>query len=439
MMVDPSVANEAVLFFEGDSISKEMTYSEFEAVLDGVVGLNDLAGDQVSAAYVHVNGHLKVSACVLFKINFDRLGFADKSWNIPLRHLADTAARGPDMGAGPIRLACKSQCSVSWHQPQLWDPVMTAHNNTFAKIHDAVANNRLCLPTTGEPEFLDSAFATENQWTMAEVPLSAASESAQPLKEPPVLSVDESFDGTYVDDQELGLTESLLEALESAHRKKMASLIRQQHLHVKTMQNEHQQELAKLKLNYEQSLQQLEIDVARLANLHESLHSQNIALREQNEAQRRQLETFKKTRNIELQKAEAYEKQQVDALRSQYEELMAQRVAEETAKLKEQIELRNMELMHRHEVAKKLREELCDLRRDKLRLVNDGGDKFLDRLEALGISFIAFHPGAGRISILLKDMGAYMENPIGFAADRCLVSEEHYRVWLEHYHNPVCQ
>ena len=118
---------------------------------------------------------------------------------------------------------------------------------------------------------------------------------------------------------------------------------------------------------------------------------------------------------------------------------MKQRIAEETAKLREDIELRNMELIHRHEVAKKLREELCDLRRDKLRLVNEGGDKFLERLEALGVSFIAFHPGAGHISIALKDMGAYMENPIGYAADRCLVSEDHYRLWLDHYNNPICR
>ncbi|HET8704925.1 MAG TPA: chromosome partitioning protein ParA, partial [Pseudomonadales bacterium] len=86
-----------------------------------------------------------------------------------------------------------------------------------------------------------------------------------------------------------------------------------------------------------------------------------------------------------------------------------------------------------------LREELTLLRKDKIRLVNAGADKFLEKLESLGVSFIAFHPGAGHISIPLADMAQYMENPIAYAANRCLVSEEHYRQWLTHYQKPCCQ
>jgi hypothetical protein len=90
-------------------------------------------------------------------------------------------------------------------------------------------------------------------------------------------------------------------------------------------------------------------------------------------------------------------------------------------------------------VAKQLREELCQLRKDKIRLLNQGADKFLERLESLGVSFIAFHPGAGHISVQLKDMSEYMENPIAFAASKCLVTEDHYRKWLAHYQSPLCQ
>ena len=469
MMVDPSVATEAILFFDRKGVSKEMTYSEFEAVLDGVVGINDLAGEDVRAAYVMVNGHLKVVAAVLFLISFDRQGYADKSWNIPLRHLADSSGRGPDMGAGPIRLACKSQCPVKWQQDKLWDPVMSAGNNTFVKMRDAIANNRLCLPTisTSDRGTFAASTESENKWTMGDAeqesrqraPL-APGHSRKPgrASQPPTLHQEsDNFDAaSYMadfdelddsfmegmddfDDDDMGLMESQIAALETAHRKKIASLIRQQRLHVKTLENEYQQKIAKLKLGYEKHIQKQDIEVARLTNQHESLHSQNLALREQNEAQRRQLEAFKRTRELEMQKFELKEREQTDALRKQYTELMEQRIAEETAKLREDVELRNMELIHRHEVAKKLREELCDLRRDKLRLVNEGGDKFLERLEALGVSFIAFHPGAGHISITLKDMGAYMENPIAYAADRCLVSEDQYRIWLDHYNNPICK
>ena len=32
-----------------------------------------------------------------------------------------------------------------------------------------------------------------------------------------------------------------------------------------------------------------------------------------------------------------------------------------------------------------------------------------------------------------------MENPIAFAARKCLVTEDHYRAWLAHYESPTCQ
>lgn len=432
-MRDSAYSNEAVLFFEKGQVTKEMTYSEFEAILDGVVGLNDFAGEKLKAAFVIVNGRLKATAVVLFTVTFDRQGFADKAWNLPLRHLADTGGSGPDLGAGPVKLSCKSQCSVSWHTGMLWDPDLSPKTNTFTRIREAITANRLHLQTSVESEPVASPQGMQPppNWGVAPAPAQPASGWTSPGSEPPTLQP--GWGG--VDDS--GLTESQLAALESEHRKKIAALIKQQRLHIQTLTSESQQTLAATKLNYEKDLQIAKIEVARLRSEHESLHSQNMALREQNEAQRKQFESLKKSHELESQAAQRNE-QQVDALRKEYSELMEQKIQEATAKLKEDIELRNMELMYRHEVAKQLREELCQLRKDKIRLVNEGGDKFLERLENLGVSFIAFHPGAGHISIPLADMSEYMENPIAYAANKCLVSEDHYRHWLTHYQKPEC-
>lgn len=435
-MLDSAYSNEAVLFFEKDQVSKEMTWSEFEAILDGVVGINDFAGEKVQAAFVLVSGRLKVNGVVLFTIGFDRQGFADRSWNLPLRHLVDTGGTGPDLGAGPIKLACKSQCSVAWHAGMLWDPDLSPRTNTFARVRDAIAENRLHLPTVSEPEAVPMMSMSQRppvNWGVmpgapgAPVPTGWGA-APVPGMMPPTL--------TPAWEADSGLSEAQLMALESEHRNKIAALIKQQRLHIQTLTRDNQQNLASTKLQYEKELQLAKIEIARLRSEHESLHSQNMALREQNEAQRKQLETLKKSRELEVQNAQQAE---IDSLRKQYEQLMEQKIQEATAKLKEDIELRNMELLYRHEVAKQLREELCQLRKDKIRLVNEGGDKFLERLENLGISFIAFHPGAGHISVTLAEMGAYMENPIAYAADKCLVSEEHYRRWLAHYQKPECQ
>lgn len=431
-MRDSAYSNEAIVFFEDGDVSKEMTYSEFEAILDGVVGMDDFAGDTIKAAFVVVNSKLKVSAAVLFKIAFDRQGYADRSWNLPLRHLADNGGSGPDLGAGAIKLACKSQCPVAWHSAALWDPDMSPKSNTFVRIRDAIAANKLCLPTQSDPEPPVVQPQTQKappNWGMPAAPRAPGFSQGHSGD-----SIDFGWDG---DDS--GLTESQLAALEQEHRNKIAALIKQQRLHIQTLKNEAQQTLQTTRLSLEKELELSRQEVSRLRSEHESLHAQNIALREQNEAQRKQMETIKRTRELEMQSAQQSEKAGVEALRKQYEQQMQQRIQEETAKLKEDIELRNMELMYRHDVAKQLREELTQLRKDKIRLVHEGGDKFLERLEALGVSFIAFHPGAGHVSILLSEMPSYMENPIAYAANKCLVSEEHYRTWLEHYQKPECQ
>ncbi len=432
-MRDAAYSNEAVLFFEKDRVSKEMTYSEFEAILDGVVGLNDFAGEKIKAAFVVVNGRLKPTGVVLFSVGFDRQGFADKAWNLPLRHLADTGGSGPDLGAGPIKLSCKSQCSVAWHTGMMWDPDLTPKANTFVRIREAIAENRLHFQAVEETEVAapQPAMATPPNWGVTAGARPAGTQRNNPGQEPT------ASHGGWTGMDDAGLTESQLDALEYEHRRKIAALIKQQRLHIQTLSNESQQNLATTKLNYEKELQIAKIEVARLRSEHESLHGQNMALREQNEAQRKQLDAMKKSHELESQAVQRNE-QQLGALRKEYNDLMQQKIQEATAKLKEDIELRNMELMYRHEVAKQLREELCQLRKDKIRLVNEGGDKFLERLEHLGVSFIAFHPGAGHISIPLGDMGEYMENPIAYAANKCLVSEEHYRHWLTHYQKPEC-
>ncbi|MBV1921076.1 MAG: chromosome partitioning protein ParA, partial [Pseudomonadales bacterium] len=144
-MVDTRASVEAVFCFDENGICKEMMYTEFEAILDGVVGLNEFAGDTIRSAFVVINGALQVESCVLFTIAFDRQGFASKSWNLPLRHLAETAGAGPNLGAGPIRLSCKSQCSVAWHHADMWDPDMTPKGNSFIRIRDTAKANKLCI------------------------------------------------------------------------------------------------------------------------------------------------------------------------------------------------------------------------------------------------------------------------------------------------------
>ena len=83
-------ASEAVLFFgdEGAGVHKSMLYTDFESIVDHMVGIPDYAGKTIKGAYCGVDGQLNVVAAVLFLLDFNEDGMADRAWNIPLRHLA---------------------------------------------------------------------------------------------------------------------------------------------------------------------------------------------------------------------------------------------------------------------------------------------------------------------------------------------------------------
>ena len=59
-MAASSVTSEAILFFDHRGISKSMLYADFEAILDGMVGVPEFADKEVRGAYCLVNGQLRV-------------------------------------------------------------------------------------------------------------------------------------------------------------------------------------------------------------------------------------------------------------------------------------------------------------------------------------------------------------------------------------------
>ena len=263
-MVDTRASVEAVFCFDENGICKEMMYTEFEAILDGVVGLNEFAGDTIKSAFVVINGALQVESCVLFTIDFDRQGFASKSWNLPLRHLAETAGAGPNLGAGPIRLSCKSQCSVAWHHADMWDPDMTPANNTFIRIRDTAKVNKLCIPKSSNapgpaPQSMISGAQQSNWGVAAAAPqqqppaadpygsfvsdislpqgdLTGTPQRQLPPTQPPQnhqqASLPPTLDLMAGGGDDFGLMDSQPQALESEHRGKIASLLKAQRLHI---------------------------------------------------------------------------------------------------------------------------------------------------------------------------------------------------------------
>lgn len=408
---------DVVLFFEDHEISKEMLLAEFEAVLDHVVSVPEFEDQTVEAAFVRVNENLHATAIVFFKIDFVRGGGADPKWNVPLEHMASNSGAGPDLGAGKIRLACYSQCPVAWHQKQLWDPAMSPGHNTFMQVRTALAANRLGL------KHVPAALAPQG-----------TSANPQAL---PSLGMDQAVSAPQ---KKVATQTQPLSAEQVEERKRIAEHIKSQRLHIATLKNKRNEDIAKLKSEFQKQLR----------------HHQQTAqqLERQCQEQTERADRFKallqeQVRNIKRERQRAAEQlseartqdvgEQFDILQQKFDLELRAKLDAETAELKEMLEMRNVELFYREEQMTALRDEIANLRQEKVRLLNQGANSYLEQLKDAGVDFVAHHPGAGHLSIDASDVGEYLDSPQRYAAKKCYVDPELYAVWLEHYNDPVCQ
>ena len=408
-----AVTSEAILFYGDKGVTKSMLYSDFEAILDGMVGVPELAGDQVRGAYCLVNAQLQVIAAVLFLIDFDDDGMADHAWNVPLRHLAEHGGPGPDMGTGPIRLACKSQCPVAWHQEQLWDPTMKPGHNDFVFMRDVIRERGSKLGL-----FVDDS---------APAPAAAAPAPApQAAAQIPVVAPEpagKSAAQQQKDDEE---------------RLRLARTLKELRLRIQTMDSKHKEEVAQLRYAHQQKEEILSTQLEKVLMQFRSLKSQNVALKEQSDSLKAQVSSLNSSLEEQAMRKTDHGSE-IEILTEQYKIALEQRLEEERARLTEDMNAREMDVLNRDEKIAELQADLSDAKREQIRMANSGAEKLLEKLQTLGLNFIAFHPGAGHISINAHEISDYMQNPVAFAARKCLVTEDHYRAWLAHYENPVCQ
>ncbi|WP_439888960.1 chromosome partitioning protein ParA [Pseudomonas sp. MBLB4123] len=403
---------EAVMFFrERGGICKQMLFPEFEALLDGVVNMPEFADRQLRVAYVVINPRLLIKAAVFFYLDFDERGAPDRGWNIPLQHLAEKAGRGPDLGAGPIRLACRSQCPVSWHQMHLWDPSLAPGQNDLALLRDAAKRNSLGLLVEDETA---QAVSPER--------LQMASE-----------------DGWYASEGGKEAAAKLSEKLDQEHRLKTAQLIKQQRLRIASLSQQREEELAKLKLASEEQSKSLQ---AQILGLHQALREQealNTTLKAQLAAQAASFRSAREEMAEQLRTLEQHGRIESDVVRRQLESEIEARIAAAVVEHKEQVAVRDVELAYRREQDVQMQQELERLRQERDELASQGGEQILERLAALGVVFVVYHPGAGHLTIPLQDIARYQDNPMAYAAAKCFVSEAQYRQWLAHFQQPSCE
>lgn len=134
---------EAVYFFAEGIPSKEMLYVEFEAVLDGVVGIPDGRNATFNAVYVSIGRDKRVQTAVFFKVSFNDEGLVVDNWNLPLRYLASQAK--PYHGlAESVNLVAACHCDGCHYRSYLWGTELELAR-TLPAIKKALQENKLAL------------------------------------------------------------------------------------------------------------------------------------------------------------------------------------------------------------------------------------------------------------------------------------------------------
>lgn len=397
----------AVLFFskQGD-VSREMLFTEFQAVLDAYVPAMELASQHYDAVYVEIDRKYLVRRAVFFTITFTSAGFVDPGWALPLETLARSADTGPNLGAGPIQLACASQCPIHHYRNMLWDPDLRNGKGQFGVIRRTVSENRLCIDFK-ECKEADLEAKREEEEREAKA-------------------------------QQLALTNILKKELEGELRNQMAQMLKEQRLRAKTITNENEKALEELKRQHNARLEDLALRLEEKDRIIEEERQKNLHLKETIDGQAEKIKGLREYFEHKLESAQGEETEQIEFIRANYEAEFAARLDAETTELRELVQMRDVELLYRNEQDANLHDEITRLKQMNSELIANSGDELLAKLSENGISFVTFQPGAGHITLPYTEISRYLTNPMAYAAGFCGVSETQYQAWLEHYQMPIC-
>lgn len=450
MFQKSSVYAELILIWSEDGISKSMLYDDFDAVVAGVAPMLQYAKQSKRGAYVQLDDSLSIKGVALFTISFDRAGFPVDGWNIPLNHLVEIAALGPDLGKGPIRLACRSQCPVSWHATKMWDPVMQEENNTFASIQSVIpdtctrlgirrSKSSLAEMPPVAPGVTIGAITETGIPVLTTVALSQADPSSAFI---PIITEQTSALEQKIQDLTLQLQTLITEKNETLG---MQSYIHQQQLDIVQTQNQ------KLVEQQKALKSQLEAHQERMEALHSQILSQSAveeSLRHERDINQKQLielqttlsdvgEQQQQIANLLEAKEQEY---QARVSRMQAEHLLSldKRLEEEAVRYLLTVKSLHAEIHERDEHIQEFEQQIEQMKREEAAKQEASADSFLRQLEGIGMNFVAFHPGVGNLSVPVNDLVTYIHNPTAYVAGKCLVSESHYKMWLRHYENPRC-
>ncbi|MCX4024951.1 hypothetical protein H0A36_24735 [Endozoicomonas sp. SM1973] len=373
---------EAIMFFNSHGLCKQMLYSEFDAILDGIVLVQEFASQTVKGAYVRVAPSLTIQSVVLFYLTFNEEGRADCKWNIPVQHMAEVAGRGPDLGDGHIRIACRTQCPVSWHQRLLWDPKPSAINE-LVLIKAALKRNKLRF----YEDYVEPSPPQQPQQKPAAKQLSSVQGYQQQLQ---------------------------------------------------ALRDQLDQRIENQQLKHENSVAKLDLELMELKSQLKKAEHEAKQYRQQLVQKNQEYQTSRKEMTRLLQDIEAQNQNRLADLKESITKKVEAKYRSQLNELRDLVKAKDVEISYLEDIDKQQQLELERLQQENKQLkITHPGD-VLAQLAAKGVMFMAYHPGVGHVTIPVKDVDEYLADNIAYVAKRCFVSKEHYLSWRRHYENATC-
>ncbi|MEM7219088.1 MAG: hypothetical protein AAF515_12035 [Pseudomonadota bacterium] len=141
--MNPEHFCQSVYLVDKGEPSTELSFAEFDA---RCVGKKPIcaggAARSQRAVLALVGPRLLIHGLVFFLVPVDAQGCVRSEFNVPLDYLVRNAGTGPDLGAGPVVMACRGQCPIPWHANDLWDPASGA-NDLYGQLRERVQTNAL--------------------------------------------------------------------------------------------------------------------------------------------------------------------------------------------------------------------------------------------------------------------------------------------------------
>lgn len=404
MIFDNNELARAVLFFdELGEIDAEMNIAEFQAVLDGFVPLDSMADSTLRACYIEFNNEFFVKKLVFFLLPVTSRGEVERTWQLPLMDLANGGASSKDLGAGPIKLVCRSNCLAKHLGPSLWDPDLSPRSSHLQKIKKSIARNRLGVQFREAED--DSAGAGPTSVDIARI--------------------------------EREISGKLRKEYAQEFRDHMAQLLKEQRLRVATTKSEFEKETLDAKRHYEKRLEEAQQLLSEKDRLIGEQKAINANLKDTVDGQAKKIEAMREYFDHKLSNPQAEEN--TEGLRDTIEAELSAKFEAESVELKEKLQMREVELLYRNELEVQLHDEIARLRDENQKVLANTGEQLLLKLIESGISLVAYHPGPGHITVPINELSRYLESPSAYAADKCGVKVDRYETWLAHYRMPICQ